>query len=540
MGKKFKYDSPEVRLETVEKFLEFATGKPLKDITKEEILGISWKREMKKYDKKAELKIISARGYLINQGRDASIFALLKDAGIAQKFGITQADFDVSWKKMRIDSHTIYGFKTNRMRAAIGFLHYATGKPLKDITKEEILGINWKQERVKYDKTAELKIGTVRCYLSKHGKDESIFALLEDVGIAQKFGISRADFDASCRKRQSDSRTIYGSKTNHMRAAIGFLHYATGKPLKDVTKEEILGISWTQEMKKYDKTAKLKITSMQNYLSKQSKDASIFTLLEDAGIAQKFGISNDEFKRAINDRRSHPRSSTSTGAETTITVANRPIVIIPVVERPEVVPEAFVMLPDGTIAQEKQGNGTIRMVLEERRNGQANAHDAPNGETSATSLFEQVLARFYPGIPKASVAHALTEFEKTPLGSSIVLVSPLRLDSIFLDATQQMGFEVEGSPNTGFRTEDAEVNQKLAGHYCTQFKRLAHAEESLDRGILGIMLQNGLSPDRYAAHELSKYSRKFVAAENAEQMSATLNAMLDWLQYVRESGVLGE
>jgi hypothetical protein len=499
------YDDRETRLSVFNELLEKRFGDPKEHpLTREDLLSLS----NSDLTTKIKLSLGSTIGFFhwyrrIHKGKN-TFFAILEDMGYAQRFGITEQDCRDAAKHKSTSARELYGDRETRLSVFNELLQKRFGDPKEHpLTREDILSLSVNED---FNSKIALSVGSsggfFAWYVARKKGKKTLFELLEDLGYAQRFGITEQDCKDAARQRYSLAFQIYGDRETRLSVFGEFLEKHFKSPITGITRNHLLSLSQRQ----FKSKTELSLGSIAGlydwYVNHYNGKNKIFLMLSDLGYAQRFGITEQDWET----RRQ-------------IVLVNPKIVGAEPDKGPIAVPDSIFMVPEGAQTQ-------VQVVLSTQKRAAQRSHEY---ERSPIPVMDQAIAKAFGGMDIATDA-SHNQILSCKKGDSIAIKSQYPLDIIYLGGLDKAGFSISYR-NIRLKTDDPFINSRLS-QYINIVQREKETEISPS---LMLAFKNDFEPEKTAVHILGSYARMASKAQTRDELFFSVNEALDWLAFIGEA-----
>ena len=151
--------------------------------------------------------------YARAHGVSSAHFRILKDLGLAAKYRISEQELkDAAAKRIVAGRVSQYSDKSKRQRLFAEFLRVHFGKPAAKVSKEELLSLRDSDMLLVLRNLKNGSIGSLYGWYQKNFKGTiTLFAILNDLGYADRLGISKKETEQAVYDKMSESIRAAGA-----------------------------------------------------------------------------------------------------------------------------------------------------------------------------------------------------------------------------------------------------------------------------------------------------------------------------------------
>ena len=504
---RFMFNNPENRQACLYEFLQNLFGKPIEDITRDELLSLTSRDFQNPKINKTSVGRASSLYVWATNSKDRNgqnvIFFIFKDAGLAGKHNITNSDFK-GFDSQAVRKVCLYEFLKNKFN-----------KEVKNLSTEELLSLTTRDfQNPEINRTSVGSAGTL-CMWAIKSKDRNgqnlIFYIVKDAGLHDKHQLTNSDFKTSANQYHHGVHSIFSSPSNRKACLYEFLKNKFNKEVKNLSTEELLSLT-TRDFQnpKINKTSVGSARALFKWASKskgRNGQNVIFYLLKDAGLSDSHSI----MEKDITDKFLSIRAQNFGRNRQIVFIENK---LIPNTETISQIDTAAGLVSRGETTQ-------IQAIFSTTKLG-----ENCQKENVLSSKVQQVLDHYFAGNPSITSANSYQKLHDAIVGEALVICSTYPLDEIYKSGLEKLGFQI---------TNENLAHPQVQGQYFTQIIRTEQKSDAVP-----IMFENDLNPVKTTLHVLGQYGRMAYKAESEVELYHATGLGLEWLITATNSGIIPE
>ncbi len=400
-------------------------------------------------------------------------------------------------------SRFMFNNPENRQACLYEFLQNLFGKPIEDITRDELLSLTSRDfQNPKINKTSVGRASSLYVWAT-NSKDRNgqnvIFFIFKDAGLAGKHNITNSDFKG------------FDSQAVRKVCLYEFLKNKFNKEVKNLSTEELLSLT-TRDFQnpKINKTSVGSARALFKWASKskgRNGQNVIFYLLKDAGLSDSHSI----MEKDITDKFLSIRAQNFGRNRQIVFIENK---LIPNTETISQIDTAAGLVSRGETTQ-------IQAIFSTTKLG-----ENCQKENVLSSKVQQVLDHYFAGNPSITSANSYQKLHDAIVGEALVICSTYPLDEIYKSGLEKLGFQI---------TNENLAHPQVQGQYFTQIIRTEQKSDAVP-----IMFENDLNPVKTTLHVLGQYGRMAYKAESEVELYHATGLGLEWLITATNSGIIPE
>ncbi len=362
------------------------------------------------------------------------------------------------------------------------------------LAEDRLVGMG-RSEYAKCPKTENMNPNALyQIYRKRNPKGNVLYEILKGLGFVAMFpGITPERILQEAKERAGERHCKVSELEKRREIFTEFVETKKfpGRKIESLAANEFLSIRDTEMYGKMGQGLKSgsMATLCEYYKRKFPEKLLLFAILDDLGIAQRLGITEEMANDAVYAKMSEGRRNARMGG--------KQLVVVDIKHFNAHVPETRV-LPPLLDVMEIGPTTRIEIILETDV-----FISRVHGGERQSPLIDQAINALFGNVRIEEAGNAQKAMESQAIGSTMVIRSPLQLDEIYQQGINALGWEIQDL-NLQFRTGQADIDNNLRAWKATRVRR-----ERESRGdISEIFFRNQLYPLREAAHEVGMHIRE--------------------------------